>query len=99
MPYDKEAVYDEQIFPLMAQIIKICKENDIQMFTTFALTDGTDDPQGPLLCSSATRSGVYNNPDITAISVIMAPPEAEAQASVAHFPSALTGTDPDDFGR
>ena len=29
--YDKEAIYDEKINPLMAEIIKICKENQIHI--------------------------------------------------------------------
>lgn len=32
---DKEKVYDEQISPLMKQIIEICQKNDIPMFTEF----------------------------------------------------------------
>lgn len=35
MLIDNETVYDEQISPLMAQIIKICKDNKIPMFATF----------------------------------------------------------------
>lgn len=33
-PYDLEAVYDEKIFPLMAQIIAICKEHKLPMTAT-----------------------------------------------------------------
>ena len=32
---DNEAIYDEQISPLMAQIIAICKEHHIPMAATF----------------------------------------------------------------
>lgn len=32
---DNEKVYDEQISPLMEQIIKICQENEIPMLCTF----------------------------------------------------------------
>lgn len=31
-PFDLESVYDEQISPLMAQIIEICKANGLPMF-------------------------------------------------------------------
>ena len=31
----KEKIYDEQIFPLMTQIMEICKNNKIPMFATF----------------------------------------------------------------
>lgn len=33
----KEAIYDEKISPLMAQIISFCKEHDINMAATFSL--------------------------------------------------------------
>ncbi len=32
---DKEGIYDEQISPLMAQIIAICKQNGIPVFASF----------------------------------------------------------------
>lgn len=34
--WDLEAVYDEQISPLMAQIIAICKEHGMPMVASFA---------------------------------------------------------------
>lgn len=38
--YDKEKIYDEKIYPLMKQIIDICKEEDIQMiFSCYLRTD------------------------------------------------------------
>jgi hypothetical protein len=38
--YDKEQIYDEKIFPLMKEVIEICKENDIQMlFSCYLKTD------------------------------------------------------------
>lgn len=43
-----EAIYDEQISPLMKQIIAICKEHKIPMFATFEYADGQ-------LCTSAQR--------------------------------------------
>lgn len=36
---NKERVYDEQIAPLMAQIIKICKKEQIPMFADFQYSD------------------------------------------------------------
>ena len=59
---DKEDIYDEQINPLMAEILRICKENGIPMVASFQLTDSpkpessdgdTDEAEGPLFCSSA----------------------------------------------
>lgn len=34
---EKEAIYDEQISPLMQEIIRICKEHKIAMLAEFAL--------------------------------------------------------------
>lgn len=34
--FDLEAVYDEQINPLVAKLIEICKANKLPMFATFA---------------------------------------------------------------
>lgn len=55
---DVEAIYDEQVAPLMAQIIAICKEHGVPMVATFQLNDGNaDDPEGdgvgPLCCTTA----------------------------------------------
>ena len=36
---NKEKVYDEQIAPLMAQIIEICKREEIPMFADFQYAD------------------------------------------------------------
>lgn len=36
MKYDLEAIYDEQISPLMAQIIDICDRHGLPMMATFA---------------------------------------------------------------
>lgn len=35
----KEQVYDEKIFPLMGEVIRICKEHKIAMLADFALDD------------------------------------------------------------
>lgn len=37
-PFDLEQVYDEQIFPLMQQMIAICKEHRIPMLASFQYT-------------------------------------------------------------
>lgn len=52
MTTPKEKIYDEQINPLMAQIIEICKANKIAMICDFALgfEDGDDNQ---LKCLSA----------------------------------------------
>ncbi|AQQ34572.1 hypothetical protein A8E95_11675 [Burkholderia cenocepacia] len=40
----KEQIYDEQISPLMTQIISICKERKIPIVASF-FTPGDDDPE------------------------------------------------------
>lgn len=54
--YDKEKIYDKEIYPLMSQIIEICKENDIQMFATYTLKE-----VGEIACTTYIESEEYNN--------------------------------------
>ncbi len=53
--FDLEAVYDEQIFPLMAQIIEICKREKMPMMASFCYATGRDedDPDGRSYCTTA----------------------------------------------
>lgn len=39
--FDLEKVYDEEIHPLMAQIIEICKKHEMPMFATFEFANGS----------------------------------------------------------
>lgn len=65
---NKEQIYDAQINPLMAQIIEICKANNIAMLATFALPTPEDadlcctshlpDETGKLPCPIAEASSV-----------------------------------------
>ena len=49
---EKEKIYDEQISPLMTEIIKICKENKIAFFANYRL--GFDEEAGEdLLCTTS----------------------------------------------
>ncbi len=57
-PYDLELVYDEQIAPLMTQIIAICKANQMPMVASFAYAcDGAGDGDYRLCTSSVPRPG------------------------------------------
>jgi len=48
---NREAVYDEQISPLMTEIIRLCKEHDIPMVASFQYND--DRPDGDAaLCTT-----------------------------------------------
>lgn len=48
--WDKEAVYDEHISPLMTQIIALCKEHRIPMVMQFQIADTEEN--GPLFCTT-----------------------------------------------
>ncbi|MEH4661078.1 hypothetical protein [Phytobacter diazotrophicus] len=52
--FDLEQVYDEQINPLMTQIIAICKEHQMPMVCSFAYKN--DDETGVSCCSTALNS-------------------------------------------
>jgi len=45
----KENKYDEEIAPLMTQIIQVCKENNIAMFAHFRL----DKAESQICCTTA----------------------------------------------
>ena len=57
--YDKEQIYDEQIYDLMDQIIKVCKKNNIQMLASFGLKD-YDETGDDLKCTTYLPSSEYN---------------------------------------
>lgn len=48
--WNEEAVYDEQIAPLMTQIIAICKEHRIPLVAQFVYAN--DAEAGPLMCTT-----------------------------------------------
>lgn len=60
-PSTKEKVYDDRIHPLMAQVIQICKENQIPFVGSFSLgeepegneVDGEDVGGHAVMCTTA----------------------------------------------
>ena len=54
----REAVYDEKIQPLMAQILEICQEAKIACLFSFLIGDAEE--HGPLYCTSALLGSEYN---------------------------------------
>lgn len=53
--YDKEAIYDERIAPLMKQIIEICKEEELPMVAQFYLKQqhpDADEENGAMYCTT-----------------------------------------------
>ncbi len=55
----KEEIYDEQINPLMAQIIAICQEHKIAMLADFAVPNNEDNG---LQCTTALLGDETNPP-------------------------------------
>lgn len=49
--WDKEAIYDEKISPLMREIIAICKEHSIPLVAQFQYAN--DEEKGPLFCTTS----------------------------------------------
>lgn len=58
---NKEEVYDDQISPLMQQIITICKDNGIAMIASFNIAHDGEGPNGEdcshLTCTSHLPDG------------------------------------------
>lgn len=55
---NKEEIYDSQVFPLMQQIIQICKDSGIAMLADFAIP--TEEDEG-LRCTSIIPDETGNN--------------------------------------
>jgi len=63
--YDKESIYDEQISPLMTQIIEICKKEDIPMAFQFYLKEADGENKEPLYCTTfLVPAKAEMNPDV-----------------------------------
>lgn len=55
--YDKERIYDEEIYPLIKKVIEICKESDMQMlFSCYLKTDDN----GDMNCTTYLKSKEQN---------------------------------------
>lgn len=56
---NKEQIHDNQINPLMAQILEICQAHKIAMVASFSIPT-EDDPE--LMCTSALTADEYEPP-------------------------------------
>ena len=58
---NKEQIYDNQISPLMQQIIAVCREHGIAMTASFAIDHDGEGPEGQdcsaLVCSTLLPDG------------------------------------------
>jgi len=60
---DKEKVYDDKISPLMSQIIKICKEEKLNMVASFQLrSEYETDNEENFLCTTLLPMNEEHNP-------------------------------------
>lgn len=69
----KETVYDDQIAPLMSQIIEVCQKHKIAMLANFDLASA-DDPG--LRCITALVDAEYSPPQdfVEAVDLLMRQP-------------------------
>lgn len=84
----KETVYDEQIAPLMAQIIEIAQAHGIAALTTFQLDP--DDDGSTMLCTTHLSNGAKEFPFGPLFSILrkgMFPPGLRMTAVVGPKPS------------
>jgi hypothetical protein len=54
--YDLESVYDEQIYPLMQQILEICQKHRMPMMASFQYANHEE---GPDFCTSILSGGDF----------------------------------------
>ena len=64
MARTKEQVYDEEIYPLMDKIVKICVEHEIPTLCTFALGDGRK-------CTTALSKQGWDTPPVMLLAMKM----------------------------
>jgi len=76
--WDKESVYDEQIFPLMSKVIAICQEHEIPIVCTFQY--GHSDEDGALLCTTVLTKFERTDPDVRRLAQAHGPKRAEVLA-------------------
>jgi hypothetical protein len=59
--YDKEEIYDNEIAPLMAQIIAIAKREGIAFAAQFYLKAEREDTGEPMYCTTVIQPYVYGD--------------------------------------
>jgi hypothetical protein len=72
-PFDLEAVYDNEISPLMEQIIAICKRERMPMIASFCYAKGKveGDPEGLDYCTTLIPRGDWQTPDYNKAAAII----------------------------
>lgn len=71
----KEEIYDEQIHPLMAQIIEICREHKIANVCSFSL-----DREEGLCCTTCATKDEFEPPDefLEAVKILYSDTDAQS---------------------
>jgi hypothetical protein len=77
----KEEIYDEQINPMMAQIINICKEHKIAMLCDFSL-----DLDSGLKCTTALLEDDHDPPEemLRAMKTLKPAPRSVERITITH---------------
>ena len=70
--YNLEKVYDEEISPLMKQIIQICKNNNIPMVASFVFENDEDKGEGHCTTSINNIETRISNSITEAVKIIYA---------------------------
>lgn len=78
MTWNKESVYDDQIYPLMAQIIDICKEHELPIVCTVQFADTEED--GPCFCTTTLTHWPHTDNKMRRLNVAHHPERAVAFA-------------------
>jgi len=85
----KEQIYDDQIFPLMKQIIAICEEHKIAMIADFALSD---EDLEDLKCTTALLAEEFDPPDemLHALEILRPKPKSPITLTTTHADGSTT---------
>ncbi len=81
----REEAYDAELFPLMSQVIEVCKRHGIPVFAAFEITDADDEEPGwcttsivpadssPQLLDIARRWESVRRPALVALTIVSSP--------------------------
>lgn len=68
--WNKEAVYDEEISPLMDKIIAICKEHSIPLVCSFQYVHAAEEDGGDGMCTTCLPFPGHECPAMTELNVL-----------------------------
>jgi hypothetical protein len=53
----REAAYDAEVAPLMAEVIRVCKAHGIPVFASFQIDDGKDEEESRFCTTAILKKG------------------------------------------